>query len=119
MLLIAKIMVAAIVAFACIGFARITFSSFTVAEALEAREISKQLDVARSGISDLEVKQSTLTNPTRIKAKAEALNMASPINPLMIDLSGDVVVADDSGTLLLTSSLEALAEGQSGATSNG
>lgn len=118
-MMIAKLIVAAIIAFAGIGFARITFSSMTVAEALEAREITKQLDVARSGISDLEVKQSTLTNPTRIKAKAEALNMASPINPIVIDLSGDVVVADDSGTLLLTDSLAALAEIREGVPAQG
>lgn len=112
---LAKATVAAVVVFAGIGFGRITLSAATVAEALEAREINTHLETARSEISDLEVKQSTLSNPTRIKNAAEELGMASPATTSVIDISGDVVATDEKGNLSLSDSIKALdGAGQTG-----
>lgn len=106
---VAKLTVAAVVIFAGIGFARITLSAATVAEALEAREITTNLESVRSTINDLEVKQSSLSNPTRIKTAAADLGMASPTTSTVIDISGDIVATDAEGNLSLTDSIEALA----------
>ena len=105
---VAKVTVAAVVLFAGIGFARITLSAATVAEALEAREITTNLESVRSTISDLEVKQSSLSNPTRIKAAAADLGMASPETATVIDISGDIVATDEKGNLSLSDSIKAL-----------
>lgn len=104
----AKATVAAAVVFAGVGFGRITLSAATVAEALEAREVSSQLETARSSISDLEVQQSSLSNPTRIKNEAAALGMSSPEATSVIDLSGDIVATDEQGNLSLSGSMKAL-----------
>lgn len=105
---LAKLTVAAVVIFAGIGFARISLSAATVAEALEAREINTNLEMIRSTISDLEVKQSFLSNPTRIKTAAAELGMASPTTSTVIDISGDIVAIDAEGNLSLSESLKAL-----------
>lgn len=105
---VAKLTVAAVVIFAGIGFARISLSAATVTEALEAREVTRNLETIRSTINDLEVKQSFLSNPTRIKTAAAELGMASPATSTVIDLSGDIVVTDAEGNLSLTDSIEAL-----------
>ena len=104
----AKVTVAAVILFAGIGFARISFSAATVAEALEAREINTHLEAARSTINDLEVKQSSLSNPARIKTAAAELGMASPATTTVIDISGDIVVTDEKGNLSLSDSIKAL-----------
>lgn len=112
---VAKATVAAVVLFAGIGFGRISLSAATVAEALEAREINTHLETARSTISELEVAQSSLSNPTRIKAEAAALGMASPASTSVIDISGDVAVTDAEGNLSLSESIKALeGAGQTG-----
>ena len=105
---VAKATVAAVVVFAGIGFGRITLSAATVAEALEAREINTHLETVRSTISDLEVQQSSLSNPTRIKTEAAALGIASPTTSSVIDISGDVVATDEKGNLSLSDSIKAL-----------
>ena len=103
-----KATVVAVIVFAGIGFGRITLSSLTVGEAIEAREISMHLETMRSTISDLEVAQSSLSNPVRIKTAAAELGMSSPSSVAVIDISGDVVVTDEEGNLSLSDSIRAL-----------
>ena len=103
-----KATVAAVIIFAGIGFGRITLSSLTVGEAIEAREINMHLETMRSTISDLEVAQSSLSNPVRIKAAAAELGMSSPSTISVIDISGDVVVTDAEGRLALSDSIKAI-----------
>lgn len=109
-MLFAKIVITAILVFAVIGVVRITLSSATVAVALEAKQIDAQIDDARDVGSALEVEQSSLSNPTRIKQEAAAIGMSTPATTTFMDLSGDVVVTDESGALSLTGSLEAVSE---------
>ena len=103
----AKFTVIAILAFAGMGFARITLDAATVNEALAARQYEKQLDVARSAMSDYQAEQSSLSNPSRIKKKATLLGMVSPKSISVIDISGDVVALDEKGNLSLTESIKA------------
>lgn len=102
---VAKVTVALAVTFAAVGIGRVTLSAATVAEALEAREVKNMLEDARSSINQLEVMQSSLSNPTRIKTEAAALGMASATDSVVLDLSGDVVATDDDGNLSLSDSL--------------
>ncbi len=106
---VAKLTVAAVLVFAFVGFVRVSLNAATVAEALEAREVSSLLEDSRSSISELEVMQSSLSNPTRIKAEAALLGMGSPESTSVLDLSGDIVATDGEGNLSLSGSLDALA----------
>jgi cell division protein FtsL len=76
--------------------------------AMEASDISTQIELARDGSNTLEVEQSTLSNPTRIKEQAAALGMTTSETTTFIDISGDVVVTDETGRLSLSSSIDAL-----------
>lgn len=107
--LFAKVLIAFIVAFALIGCVRITLSSATVATAMEASQIDDQIDAAREEGSKLEVAQSSLANPTRVKRDAMAIGMRSPAAASFIDITGDVVVKDADGRLSLAGSLDAAA----------
>ncbi len=62
---------------------------------------SGQISDARTEGNDLEVAQSMLSNPTRIKVEATALGMGAAADVEKIDLSGDVVVTDDVGNPLV------------------
>lgn len=106
---IAKIVAVALVVIALLGVARVTLSAQTVTVALETRQLSSQIETARSEGSVLEVNMSTLSNPTRIKTEATALGMAAPSSTTKFDLSGDVVVTDASGNLSLSGSMAACA----------
>jgi cell division protein FtsL len=94
--------------FLVIGFGRITLDSATCALAMEASDISTQIELVRDGSNSLEVEQSTLSNPTRIKEEAAKLGMVSPESTTFIDISGDVVVTDENGRLSLSGSIDAL-----------
>lgn len=115
---IAKYMAIAICIFAFIGFVRVTLAAATVAEALEEREISSLLDDARSSISELEVTQSSLSNPTRIKTEAAARGMAPAVDVGVLDIKADIVAVDENGSLSLTASIDAKAAEESAAVSN-
>ena len=107
----AKVAACVIVVLAVLGFVRVTLSSATVATALETQHPSSQIDTARSEGSQLEVQQSSLANPTRIRIVASSLGMAAPSSTSVIDLSGDIVVTDEAGNLSLSGSAAALAQG--------
>ncbi|MCI2241734.1 cell division protein FtsL [Adlercreutzia faecimuris] len=107
----ARAIACVVVVLAILGFVRVTLSSATVATALETQKLSSQIDVARSEGSALEVRQSSLANPTRIRVVASSLGMAAPASTTAIDLSGDVVVTDEAGNLSLSGSAAAVAQG--------
>lgn len=108
---LAKTIAVVLVVLALLGCVRITLSSATVTTALETRELSSQIDSARSEGNSLEVAQSSLSNPTRIKDAATQLGMSAPAYVATIDLSGDVVVIDAAGNLSLSGSAAVLAQG--------
>ncbi len=107
---LAKTVAVVFVVLALLGCARIALSSATVTTALETRELNSQIDTVRSEGSKLEVAQSALSNPTRIKDAAGALGMYAPAYVANIDISGDVVVVDTAGRLSLSGSAAVLAQ---------
>ena len=109
----AKVTAVIMVAIALVCCMRVALSSMAVSTALEAREISSQIDEARSDGSRLEVALSSLSNPSFVKQEAAALGMSAPEDyaVLKIDLSDDVVVVDAAGALSLSGSAERIAQG--------
>ena len=109
----AKVTAVIMVAIALVCCMRVALSSMAVSTALEAREISSQIDEARSDGSRLEVALSSLSNPSFVKQEAAALGMSAPEDyaVLKIDLSDDVVVIDAAGALSLSGSAERIAQG--------
>lgn len=108
---LAKVIAVVLAVVAVLGCVRISLSSATVMTALETRELSSQIETARSEGNALEVVQSSLSNPTRVKDAATLLGMSAPAYVANIDLSGDVVVTDERGNLSLSGSAAVLAQG--------
>lgn len=108
---LAKAFAVVLAVVAVLGCVRISLSSATVMTALETRELSSQIETARSEGNALEVVQSSLSNPTRVKDAATLLGMSAPAYVANIDLSGDVVVTDEQGNLSLSGAAAVLAQG--------
>lgn len=104
-----KVLAAVVLFVSLISFVRIGISTATVAVAMESSALSTQIDEAQSAGSDLEVLQSTLSNPTTLKQKAEDLGMITSESSVIIQMDEDVVVTDDSGSLSLSGSMSVAA----------
>ena len=96
---------------AALALARVAITSAAASCAPETREITQKIDTARSQGNELEVAQSVLANPTRIKAQAMALGMMAPSAAYseQLNLPPDVVATDEAGNLSLSESTAALA----------
>lgn len=112
-ILLAKVTAFVMIVIAIVCCARVMLSSMAVSTALESREISSNIDDARSNGSKLEVALSSISNPSYVKQEAYALGMSEPDPDLVlkIDLSDDVVVTDSSGALSLSGSAAIIARG--------
>ena len=94
---------------ALVAFARIALTAAAVNVEIESKSYDSLIDTARSEGSSLEVAQSSLSNPSRIKSEATALGMAAPESTSKIVLPEDIVATDGSGNLSLSQSLAAAA----------
>lgn len=106
---LAKAVAVVLVVIALVGFARIGLSAATVTTSMQAQQLENQIDQARSTGADLEVNQSLLASPTRVKQQAEALKMSEPESVGTIELGRDVVVTDAEGNLSLSESVSVAA----------
>ena len=97
------------VVLALVAFARIALTAAAVNVEIESKSYDSLIDTARSEGSSLEVAQSSLSNPSRIKSEATALGMAAPESTSKIVLPEDIVATDGSGNLSLSQSLAAAA----------
>ena len=88
-----------------VGFARIGLMSATISTTMQSSQLTSQISDARSSGAALEVSQSTLSNPTKVKQQANKLGMAAPETTGVIDLGKDVVATDESGALSLSKSV--------------
>jgi cell division protein FtsL len=100
-----KVAAVVCVLFVAIGVCRVTLTSASVATALEVDQLATSIDSARVSGKALEVEQSTLANPTRIKSEAAALGMVAGQYTSVIDISGDVVALDAAGNLSISESI--------------
>ena len=101
----AKMLAVVIVVVALLCFARIGIANATVVTAMEAQAVDEALVEARSSAATLEMRQSTLGNPTRVKAVAIAIGMVDAANPETIVLPVDVVGFNAEGGLSLNESI--------------
>lgn len=108
---LARLTAVVLVLVATVAIVRVGLTSAAAACALETREISHNIDVARAAGNELEVSMSVLSNPSRIKAQAEAMGMIAPAPEFseQITLPEDIVVTDAAGRLSLSGSLAAMA----------
>ena len=88
-----------------VGFARIGLMSATISTTMQSSQLTSQISDARSSGAALEVSQSTLSNPTKVKQQAGKLGMAAPETTGVITLVKDVVATDESGALSLSKSV--------------
>lgn len=88
-----------------VGFARIGLMSATIPTTMQSSQLTSQISDARSSGAALEVSQSTLSNPTKVKQQAGKLGMAAPETTGVITLDKDVVATDESGALSLSKSV--------------
>ncbi|OUO90065.1 cell division protein FtsL [Gordonibacter sp. An230] len=102
---LAKLAAVVFVAVALVAFARIGLTSATLSATMQANDLSQQIDDARSRGAELEVSQSALSNPTKVKQHAGKLGMAAPGSAGVIDLEKDVVATDEAGALSLSQSV--------------
>lgn len=102
---LAKAVAAVLVVIAVVGFVRIGLAAATVSTSVQSQHLSSQINDARSSGAALEVSQSLLSNPTRLKQEAKGLGMAAPAETGVIELSQDVVATDGSGALSLSKSM--------------
>lgn len=100
--------VAVFVVLAAIGFCRVTLTSASANAAIQAKSLDSQIYEARTSGADLEVLQSSLSNPSRIRIQAAALGMVEPEVVTSINLAGDIVTVDEQGALSLSGSAQAL-----------
>lgn len=110
-LTLAKLCAVVCIALALVALARVAITSAAAACALETREITQNIEDARSQGAELEVAQSVLSNPTRIKTQAQAMGMMAPTPEFseQIALPQDIVATDEAGNLSLSASAAALA----------
>ncbi|WP_297156111.1 cell division protein FtsL [uncultured Ellagibacter sp.] len=106
---LAKAVAIVLVALAVVAFARIALTAAAVNVEVESKSYDSLIDTARSEGSSLEVAQSSLSNPSRIKAEATALGMSAPESSSKIIMPEDIVVTDGSGNISLSQSLAAAA----------
>lgn len=111
---VAKLCAVVCIALALIAVGRVAITSATAACALETRALQQDIESARDQGSDLEVAQSVLSKPSRIRAQAASLGMAEPTAEYsdQITLPDDVVSVDDAGRLSLSESVAAAAAAQ-------
>lgn len=88
-----------------VGFARSGLMSATISTTMQSSQLTSQISDARSSGAALEVSQSTLSNPTKVKQQAGKLGMAAPETTGVITLDKDVVATDESGALSLSKSV--------------
>lgn len=102
----AKTLAVVLVVAALLCFARIAIGSATVATSVQSQQLESRISDARASGNNLEVQQSSLSNPTRVKAEASRLKMAAPESVGVIDLGTDVVATDEAGNLSLSKSVQ-------------
>lgn len=108
----ARVLVLAVVFFAVIGCARIGLTAATVNTAIATETLTSQISDLQSAGAGLEVKESSLTNPSYIRSIAtHELGMSAPTSVDTIALGGDVVACDAEGNLSLSLSLAQVAQG--------
>lgn len=104
-----KAVVAAVLFIAAVGVCRVALTAASVETMISSDQLTSQISSARSQGGELEVKLTTLANPTRIKAYAsERLGMAAASGISYLDLATGALATDSEGNLSLAGTIGAL-----------
>ncbi len=93
-----------------LGVISLNLSAAAVSTSMDSQTLSSQIEEAKTEGTALEVTESLLSNPTRVRQQAEKLGMATDANAQVIDMEKDVVCTDDAGNLSLSASIETAIE---------
>ena len=112
-LTLAKVCAVACILLALVAMGRVAITSAAASCALETRSLQSSIEEARAEGSDLEISQSVLSNPSRIKTQAQGLGMAAPTAAFsdQIILPPDIVATDEEGRLSLSETTARVAQG--------
>lgn len=102
---LAKAVAIVLIVIAVVAFARVGLAAAAASASVQSQTLTSQISEARSGGAALEVSQSSLANPVRLKQEATDLNMMAPAAVGTIALSKDVIATDDTGALSLSKSV--------------
>lgn len=101
----AKVLAVVLCVVAAVAFARVGLSAAAVEVSAQSQVLETQIDEARAAGNALEVSQSTLSSPSRIKQMAQSLGMSAATETETITLSEDVVATTEDGSLSLSESV--------------
>lgn len=101
----AKVLAVVLCVVAVVAFARVSLSAAAVEVSAQSQVLETQIDEARAAGNALEVSQSTLSSPARIKQMAKSLGMAAAVETETITLAQDVVATAEDGSLSLSESV--------------
>jgi len=104
-----KVVVAAVLFLAVVGICRVALNAATVQTMIVSDGLTTQIAQAKSLADDLEVQETVLSNPARIKGYAsENLGMAVAAQCGYIDLAKGALATDSGGRLSLAGSIDVL-----------
>lgn len=94
------------------GFAKVSIASAAYSVSSQASEVRAQINDAQTTGDSLAVQKSLVASPTNLRTQAkDKYGMAAPSSSETIVLSSDPVVVDSAGSLSLSGSVAALAQG--------
>lgn len=101
-----------VVLFAIVGCVRVGLTSATVRTAIAAEDLTAQVSNMQSYGANLEVKESSLSNPAHLRSVAtQELGMQAPLTTDVISLGGGAATLNEEGNLSLSMSLAYVAQG--------
>lgn len=105
MAFVAAIVAVILVVFTLLSFARVAISSHTIANSMLVRDITVEIENARSFGNKLEVDESLLVASANVKNRADKLGMTPAYGAGILSVEKDIVAMDSKGALSLTESV--------------
>ena len=104
---VAKVTACVLIVVALAAMGRIALGSAAISVSLDTQKIENSIYDAQSAAESLQVQQSVLSNPTRVKTAAKSMKMTSPdlSEVAVIDLAADAMVLNEAGNLSLAESM--------------
>lgn len=104
---VAKVAACVLVVMALAAMGRIALGSAAISVSLDTQKIENSIYDAQSAAESMQVQQSVLSNPTRVKTAAKSMKMVSPdlSEVAVLDLAADAMVLNEAGNLSLAESM--------------
>ena len=104
---VAKVVACVLIVAALAAMGRIALGSAAISVSLDTQKIENSIADAQSTAESLQVQQSVLSNPTRVKTAAKSMKMTSPelSEVTVLNLAADAMVLNEAGDLSLAESM--------------